>query len=65
MRFSVPEMSCGHCKASVENAVLDADDGAVLEFDMAKREVEIDSVLDAQALIGAIRQGGFEATPTG
>jgi copper chaperone len=65
MRFSVPEMSCGHCKASVENAVLDADDGAVLEFDMAKREVEIDSVLDAQALVGAIIQGGFEATPTG
>lgn len=65
MRFSVPEMSCGHCKASVENAVLDADEGAALAFDMDKREVEIDSVLDAAALIDAIKQGGYEAKPAG
>ena len=65
MRFSVPEMSCGHCKASIETAVHEADGGAGLAFDMDKREVEIDSVLDTPALIAAIKEGGYEARPLG
>ena len=43
--FSIPEMSCGHCKAKIEDAVMDADEGAVIAFDMDAREVEIDSTL--------------------
>ncbi|MBV7380222.1 heavy-metal-associated domain-containing protein [Maritimibacter dapengensis] len=58
-RFSVPDMSCGHCKAKIEDAVLDADEGAVMEFDFEKREVEVDSTLDPVALEAAIKGAGF------
>lgn len=58
-RFSVPDMTCGHCKAKIEDAVLDADEGAVMEFDLEKREVEVDSTLDPDALEAAIKGAGF------
>lgn len=64
-KFSVPKMSCGHCKASIEKSVTEADDFAELTFDMEAREVEIDSELDTDALIAAIKDGGFEASAIG
>ncbi|GGD20339.1 heavy-metal-associated domain-containing protein [Sinisalibacter lacisalsi] len=64
-RFSVPEMSCGHCKASIEGALLDADPGADVSFDMEAREVEVDAVLDESEIIAAIKTAGFEANALG
>lgn len=64
-RFSVPDMSCGHCKATIENAVLDADGGAELTFDMEAREVEVDSVLDTDEVIATMKEAGYEATVKG
>lgn len=64
-RFSVPDMSCGHCKATIENAVLDADGGAELSFDMEAREVEVDSVLNTDEVIATMKEAGYEATVKG
>lgn len=64
-RFSVPEMSCGHCKATIENALLDADAGADLTFNMEAREVEIDSVLEVSEVLATMKQAGYEATELG
>lgn len=61
--FSVPEMSCGHCKAKIEDAVVDADEGAVIAFDMDAREVDIDSSLDTAALADAIKAAGYDSQP--
>lgn len=61
--FSVPEMSCGHCKAKIEDAVMDADEGAVIAFDMDAREVDIDSSLDTAALADAIKAAGYDSQP--
>lgn len=62
-KFSVPEMSCGHCKASIEKAVLDADAGAELSFDMEAREIEVDSTLDTAEIIATMKDAGYEASP--
>lgn len=64
-RYSVPEMSCGHCKAKIEGALLDADGGAELSFDMEAREVEVDSVLDSAEVIAAMQAAGYEANQIG
>ena len=61
-RFSVPDMSCGHCKAKIEDALLDADGGAELAFDMEAREVNIDSVLATDEVVETIQSAGYAAT---
>lgn len=62
-KFSVPDMSCGHCKATIEKAMLDADAGAELSFDMEAREVEVDSTLDIAEVIATISDAGYVASP--
>lgn len=62
MRFSVPEMSCGHCRSAIETAVKAVDPVAKIEFDMDAREVNIDSGLDLSSLQSAITTAGYEST---
>jgi len=59
IRFSVPDMTCGHCKAKIEETVMTADEGAFLDFDLEQRVVEVDSTLDTAALEALITQAGF------
>lgn len=61
-RFAVPEMSCGHCRAKIEDALLEADGGAELSFDMEAREVEVDSVLETGEVIAAMQGAGYAAS---
>jgi len=62
-KLSIPEMSCGHCKASVEKAVAGVDANAKVAVDLENRTVSITSSLDEAALIGAIKEGGYESSP--
>ena len=39
MKFSVPKMSCGHCTASIEEKLLDADEGAEVSCDLETKIV--------------------------
>lgn len=59
--FSIPNMTCGHCKTKIEDAVLDLDEGATLDFDMEARELDADTVLSTEQVIGAITGAGYEA----
>ena len=63
MKFSVPKMSCGHCTASIEEKLLDADEGAEVSCDLETKIVEVDSVLSAAEIEAAIKAAGFEASP--
>lgn len=60
-KFSVPKMSCGHCKSAIEQAVRKVDESAQLDFDMVKREVTVTSDADTSAIIKSINAGGYEA----
>lgn len=62
MEFSVPDMSCGHCRAAIEKAVKAADPAAKLEFDMGDRKVRVDSALGVSALSAAIKDAGYDST---
>jgi len=59
-RFSVPDMSCGHCSATIEQAIRSADPAADVTFDLQSRIVSVTSGLAADTLANAIRSAGYE-----
>ncbi|MCB1479513.1 MAG: heavy-metal-associated domain-containing protein [Rhodobiaceae bacterium] len=62
MKFSVPDMSCEHCKAAVESAVMAADPHADVSVDLDAKTVEIASSLKPGVFVDVLRSGGYEAT---
>lgn len=60
--LSVPDMSCGHCKAGVERAVAAVDPAARVAVDLAARRVTVDTAASAAALVAALDRAGFAAT---
>lgn len=60
-KFSVPQMSCGHCKSSIEKAVASVDADAVVEVDLTTREVSVQSGSNTEMLIEAMKSAGYEA----
>ena len=63
MKFHVPDMSCGHCRASIERAVAAVDPAAGVTFAPEDRMVEIDTARDADAMGAALRDAGYDAAP--
>ncbi len=61
VRFRVPEMSCGHCRAVIERAVRRADPAARLEVDPGVRTIGVESRLDAEALKALLAPEGCAA----
>ena len=61
--LSVPDISCAHCKSSIEGALVPLDGVAKAEVDITKRSVEVsfdDGKLDLDTIIQAIDDQGYE-----
>ena len=61
-KLSIPEMSCGHCKATVEKTIKSLDAAAVLDFDMPARTVAVQSAAALDVMRAALKAAGYEAT---
>lgn len=60
--FRVPDMSCGHCIATITRAVQSVDPDARLSADLERHEVVVTSArADAPTLQGAIVAAGYDA----
>lgn len=59
--LSVPDMSCGHCRDAISNALSEI--GATASFDMEVRTVAVTGVATAQSAIAALDEVGFPAEP--
>ncbi|QDQ87404.1 heavy-metal-associated domain-containing protein [Alcaligenaceae bacterium SJ-26] len=63
LKLSVPDMSCGHCVASITRAVQALDADARVEADLPVRQVTIDTAVAPDAVAAALREAGYENTP--
>ena len=61
MRLTIPDMTCGHCRASVERAVAEAAPGARVRVDLAQRTAEVEGAPDEARVLAALQAAGFEA----
>jgi copper chaperone len=63
MKLAIPDMTCGHCRAAVEEAVAEAAPGARVRVDLAARTAEVEGAADAQRVMGALAAAGYPAHP--
>jgi copper chaperone len=63
MTFTLPDMSCGHCVATVTKAVKALDKGAELKADLASKTVTVETTADAAAVARALEEAGYPARP--
>jgi len=61
MKFSVPEMSCGHCTASIEKSIKAKDPAAAVSTDLETCSVSVGSVLPSADVLQAITDAGYYA----
>lgn len=61
-QYDIPDMSCGHCVATVTKAIKDADPDAVTDVDLISRTATVSSRLDPNAIGVALDEAGYPAT---
>ncbi len=62
-RFSVPDMTCGHCKKAIEDALHKIDGNAQIEIDLDSHIVSLTSTAATDSAIAAIKDAGYTASP--
>ncbi|WP_137112517.1 heavy-metal-associated domain-containing protein [Rhodobacter sp. SY28-1] len=60
--LSVPDMSCGHCKATVESALGTVPQVSEVKVDLGTRKVEVIGTAPAAARLKALDDAGYPAT---
>ncbi len=61
--FHVPEVSCGHCKSTIEGALGPVAGVLTATVDLSSKEVAVDfdeSVTDRATLVRTIESAGYE-----
>lgn len=59
--FSIPDMTCGHCKSAVTTAIQKLDPTATVLVDLVTRRAEVTSSKPEAAIIAALSAVGFPA----
>jgi copper chaperone len=62
MTFSVPEMTCGHCVATVTKAIKTLDSAAQVKADLAARTVAVETSAPAASVSRALEEAGYPSS---
>ena len=61
-KLQVPDMSCGHCVATITKAVTAADPEAKVVADLGTKSVQVDTRVPDAALLEVLANIGYPAT---
>lgn len=61
LKLSVPDMTCGHCKMTVEKAIAAQDAEAKVTVDLAAHTIAVESAAPLQTLLRALAEEGYPA----
>ena len=62
IELNVPEMTCGHCAATIMTAVSGVDQTAACEIDLDAKSVKVTSAVPPSDIIEALEAAGFMST---
>lgn len=62
-KLTITGMTCGHCQASVQQALEEVPGVKNAEVNLSAGTAEIEGDADTQALITAVEQEGYKASP--
>ena len=62
IEFNVPDMTCGHCIATIRKAVSGIDPGATCEVSLDEKRVTVGSVLPPSDFVEALEEAGYSPT---
>ncbi|MFW6028195.1 MAG: heavy-metal-associated domain-containing protein [bacterium] len=63
MKLKVPDMSCGHCAATIEKAARSVDPAAEFDVDLTTKVATIGTTAPADRMRSAIRDAGYDNQP--
>ena len=61
--LSIPDMSCGHCKAAVEAALSGVPGAGRVSVDLAAKRAVAEGTAPLPDLLAALEAAGYPATP--
>lgn len=64
LRFEVPEISCDHCKQSIQGEVLPLDGVERVSVDLAAKQVTVEGTPTRDAVVAAIDRAGYRVVDT-
>lgn len=64
-KLAIPDMTCGHCKASVESALKALPDAGTITVDLTAKTVTTTGPAAPESLLKALDQVGFPASVVG
>lgn len=62
IELNVPDMSCGHCVATITKTVQALDSGASVKADLATRSVSIETKADKGTVTAALEEAGYPSS---
>ena len=62
--FNIQNMTCGHCRATVERAIKAADPAAVATVDLAFKSATVETTLNPAIIGKAIQDAGYPVSYT-
>lgn len=60
--FNVDGMTCGHCVKAITEALQARDPAAKVQVDLGKKEVRVESQVDAIELMTLIVEAGYDVS---